>query len=308
MDCTKILLFFVLMVGLGSCQKEIDEFVVFTIDQPFLFGKEFADADDTMFFEVALDQDRIIETPANTQIILDKEMFAFNGGETCPCEVVDLMVLELTDIRDYLIHQVYTVNDETPFHSLKALHISASYKGQPLVIAVDRFLRIRIPTEKFYDETVLFLATSAPTLNWVLQEDAKTDKIEWENTTTQKELEGYDLSVRSLDWISLSAPLPFDKTSEISIVVDKTIHNEKNTATFLFVDQYRSVLPVVWQQGQPYVQAPEKKDVVIISIYKDIQGQYMLATNNTHVTSDLAISLSYEKKTHDQIQSLLKSL
>jgi len=95
-------------------------------------------------FQINADSDNIITGKNGTQVFVPKNSFINAGGELVTGKV-DIEIIEVLSVADFIKTNLQTVSNGRPFQSEGMLYVDAKSNGEQVALAPDKKLQIELP-------------------------------------------------------------------------------------------------------------------------------------------------------------------
>ena len=307
---------FVLIV-LFSCQKEVDQFIPFEVeiteDVVLDLSQDFASLIDTLTFQMDQSTQTII-TPLGAEFTINTDLFEFEDGSSCNCINVDVIMLELHDKKDFLVHQKPTISDDRILVSGGAYYIAAFENGKKLKLKPGKKLRFKIPAETLQEGMELFYGSEKEgRFNWVEADQipgssTQVRNSEWQNSTGF--FLGYECFSDRLEWINCDKIISDGPPNPVCATVP-TGFDQSNTVVFAILKDANSIISMYYQADQKGFCAaniPEGTKVVIVAVHKMAEDSYQFASMDTKIEKDSSLALNFTNLDNSEIKKLLEAL
>ncbi len=302
------------LLFLPGCKKEVDQFIPVLDPVDFDFSGEFTEVEDTLIFKIDGTVRTTVTTPIGAEFIVKGEMFEFVNGEYCPCEELEIRILELDKKRDYLVHQTPTVSNDQLLISAGAYHFAAYFKGKPLQMIKDEQLCLVLPASNPDSEMELFYGEkTGERFNWIAADDVPESRAfvkagEWQ--TDSSFIVGYQCFSDRLGWINIDKLASEGPENPVLVKLDE-FYTGVNTVVFAVLEDEQAILSMYYEemkQGFGIANLPIGLKVHFVAVHKKDDDLYELGSEEVVITKDHFESLSFEVRSLSEIKSFLKSL
>jgi len=299
-----------------SC-REIDQFVPDIQEEyVFDFSKEFTEASDTLVYQLIGNTYNVISTPKGTEFRFKSDMFLFENGDYCSCEDVRLQILEVDKKRDYVVHQTSTVSNNQLLISDGAYHISASYRGQELILAPGHQICFILPSDKLDFEMELFYGEqTTDQFNWIqasqnTQSASSIRAGEWSNIDSSEIIVGYECFSDRMSWINVDKFASNGPKNPLCIEINDSYDGD-NTVMFAILKTEKSILKLYFdstQQGFCTSNIPIGTHVYLVGVHKSADEQYEVGFEGIAVDPNHRQYLDFTSSSMEDIKTLLRGL
>lgn len=311
---TTFLIFISVSLVITSC-RELDEFVPVLDSVTFDFSEEFSAKADTLSVSINGKNTTIITTPKGTEFVFKQDMFAFENGESCPCETVLIEIIEVDKKRDYLVHDVSTVSEDQILTSAGAYRLAAFYQGKSLRLAPGRQFYFSLPTEILDPEMELFYGErTGVSLDWAPAARSSGSQVsvipgEWQYNDTSSLIVGYQVFSDRMEWLTIGKFASESAANPVCIKLDES-YNSDNTILFALFQKEKSILKLNSQANKGFcsVNIPVGTEIIFIAIHKKGNNLYQFASEYTTIRENHFQSLDFTQMTFDQIKVHLLNL
>ena len=305
-----------LVVVIFVACREVDQFIPVTDPIQFDIGQDFADSSDTLHYDYKGDEIRVVTTPRGAEFVFKPDMFILPDGSYCPCEKVQIEIVEIEKKEDYLVHQTSTVSDQQVLISAGAYHVSASYKGSALELSPGHQLCFLLPSNQLDEEMELFYGDDmVQGFNWrpassFSGSQAFAKAGQWQFFDTTALILGYECFSDRIGWINIDKFASEGPKNQVCIALD-TSFNAQNTVVFAVLANEHSILELNYQSSSARfcsANIPIGSVVIFVGVRKIGPDQYEMATDEVVITSQHFQALSFVPKGYDDIKMFLGNL
>lgn len=323
--------FFYWMCGIAlvfvSCGKDIDLFIPRSEPQDLgdisrLKDRLISDisGDISYTFQVPCDGDKVFTAGPDVVVVIPP---GFVDLSSYPCTngffEIDITVCDSKG--EIMIAGIPTISEGKLLESRIELNLKIRDGSQQLKLAPGKQIGIKVNDPDPRERMELFYGNHDNT-EWI-QADGNPET--WDNVSNgdwifQDSFQnvitgfGYVMNCDSLDWINIDVffDIPQDQRTDVCIELPDEFTN-KNTAVFMVLDDYKSILPMQGNADfmkfcEPYGSAPIGFNVTFIVISEISEDNYMFATKSTSVTSHHSELLTPLKTPYEEIKNFILQL
>jgi len=314
-----ILLGGLLLIGVASCRKDIEEF------RPYVYGPSQASltqllgqvplAGSTTTFSLQnLNHDTTLTTPSGLRLSLtDPEVLFANANNqpvaTSTCQDLQVEVIEALDRRSLVGRRLHTATypDRQLLETGGAVHLRVTCAGTPLQLLPNRTLKVQIPAVAPLNTMRAFegiLANNVDFLGWQATGEPAY-LAEWIHNN--ESVKGYEIYPARLGWVGVGRTLP-EATSNFCIELPTAMTDQ--TAQVVVV--FKGPIVVAAPQYDPVAktfcfQAPEGYPVRVVAFSK-LDTQYWLGHRETEIGTNTMLPVDPQKTDEAALLEFLRNL
>ncbi len=308
-----------LLVGVGSCRKDVDEF------RPYVYGPSQTSlmqllsqvpiaATATTFTLQALNHDTTLTTASGVRVSLtDPEVLFANASNqtmaTSTCQNLQIEVIEALDRRGLVGRGLHTATypDGNLLETGGAIHIQVTCDGMPLYLLPNRNLKVQIPALSPTSTMLTFngiMSNGGDFLGWQATGDPAY-QAEWINNNHS--LRGYEAYPATLGWVSVGRILP-EMMSNFCVELPTAMTDQTARVAMVFKGVMAVAAPQYDAANKSFCfQAPEGYPVQIVAFSK-LGSQYWLGHRETEIGTNTTTQVEPEKTDETTLLEFLQNL
>lgn len=305
-----------LLAGVWSCRKDVDEFRTYPIslaDLDPLLGQVPNSSTKTTIPLGGLTKDTIVVTTGGLRIFLtDTEQLLVDANDNpAPFSTCPNLLMEVTEVLrkgDMIARNVpSTVANGAMLESDAILRIRFTCDGTPLKLKQGRNIKIQIPETNRQDNLFVYNGTmqNDSLIGWT----ATSEPVfwaDWISNVTSETVYGYEMIATQLDWLSCSRPLS-DPASNFCVNLPDGFSN-LNTVVYIVFKNVKAIVPLTGNASQfCYAQAPQGYFVKLVTVSK-YGEQYWLGNKETEIGTNTVLDVVPQIVSEQQMLNFLKGL
>jgi len=305
-----------LLAGVWSCRKDVDEFRTYPVTlanlDPLLSQVPNSSTKTTTPLG-GLAKDTVVVTTDGLRIFLtDTEQLLVDANDNpvsfSTCQNLLLEVTEVLRKGDMIARNVpSTVANGATLESDAMLRIRFTCDGTPLKLKSGRNIKIQIPQTNQQDNLFVY--------NGIMQNDSLSGWMatmepvylaDWISSITNETVLGYEIIATQLDWIACSRPLSGSVSSFCVNLPDG--FSDVNTVVYMVFKNTNVVAPLTANGSQfCYAQAPQGYFVKLVTVGK-FGEQYWLGNKETEIGTNTVLDVVPQIVSEQQMLNFLKGL
>lgn len=314
-----ILLGGLLLIGVASCRKDIEEF------RPYVYGPSQASLTQllgqvplagtaTTFTLQSLNHDTTLSTPSGLRLSLTdpEELFVNANNQPVPtstCQNLQVEVIEALDRRGLVGRRLHTATypDGQLLETGGAVHIRVTCDGTPLQLLPNRTLKVQVPAATPVSTMQAFdgiIPNGVDFLGW----QATGEPVylaEWINNN--EAIKGYEIYPATLGWLGIGRALP-ESTSNFCIELPTAMTDQTAQVAVVF----KGPVVVAAPQYDPLAKtfcfpAPEGYPVQVV-VFSKLGTQYWLGHRETEIGTNTMLQVEPQKTDEATLLEFLRNL
>ncbi|MEI6408328.1 MAG: hypothetical protein WCR52_03000 [Bacteroidota bacterium] len=305
-----------LLAGVWSCRKDVDEFRTYPVtlaNLDPLLGQVPNSSTKTTIPLGGLAKDTIVVTADGLRIFLtDPEQLLVDANDNpvpfSTCQNLFMEVTEVLDKGDMIARNIpSTVANGAVLESDAMLRIRFTCDGTPLKLKAGRNIKIQIPEANRQDNLFVY--------NGTMQNDSLSAwtatmvpvyLADWISNVTNETVLGYEIIATQLDWVACSHPLGGQASSFCVNLPDG--FSNVNTVVYMVFKNVKAVVPLTGNRSQfCYAQAPQGYFVKLVTVGK-FGEQYWLGNKETEIGTNTVLDVAPQIVSEQQMLNFLKGL
>lgn len=305
-----------LLAGVWSCRKDVDEFRTYPItlaDLDPLLGQVPNSSTKTTIPLGGLTKDTVVVTTDGLRIFLtDTEQLLVDVNDNpvsfSTCLNLLLEVTEVLRKGDMIARNVpSTVANGALLESDAILRVRFTCDGTPLKLKQGRNIKIQIPETNRHDNLFVYNGTIQ---NNLLSGWTATSKpvylADWISNVTNETVLGYEIIVTQLDWLACSRPLS-GASSSFCVNLPEGF-SDLNTVVYMVFKNVKVTVPLTGIGSEfCYTQAPQGFFVKLVTVSK-YGDQYWLGNKETEIGTNTLLEVAPQIVSEQQMLNFLKGL
>lgn len=311
--------FWGMMLMVSSCHKDIDVFEPINLDQGNI--ERFFDAiqSNPLVATWNAAEEYIILTPNNSQIIIPANSLVRPDGVKVS-GTVQANIIEIANKGSLVRNRVQTLTGtgDSLLESELVLSIHIYQEGTLLQIESGESIRVLSSLLTYAPNLKLFWGTETDIrpLYWVDSNNATgIQPVEMVDPTQNRIVEGVEITVSQLGWISCATIIEQQAGNDFSVVCLELPQgfNLKNTAAFLVMQDFNTIVPLneSGEEGQyilckGYLPSSLKAEVLVVA--EADEDEYLFGREFAIISENLTINIVPERTILSDIIQTLEEL
>lgn len=234
------------LVMMISCVDDKEIFIPNELSGPASYIKELVPSQ-SLYRDLDPQRPQQVLTDYNTRLILSENMVEVNPGED-----YSLSFIELSNYRDYVLHNVEHSSDQGAIHVIYSFYIAIEKDHEVQPFREGAYIDVRIPHEEIMEPLLVGKGDfESGRLNWFYNNNSLNkglQYVEWlesdgnENDRTES---GYQVRVNSPGWYSLVIRKENNYNFHNICLQFDPLFNRENTLVYLLSDSNLYVSQVI---------------------------------------------------------------